>query len=148
MRALVQRVKMARVCVDNTCIAEIGLGFLVLLGVARRDTMDDVRWVADKVAGLRIFADEYGKMSRSLSDVAGSVLVVSQFTLYGRVERGLRPDFVEAAPGAMALPLYEAFVARLRDTGLKVVTGQFGAHMEIQLINDGPVTMMIESRER
>ncbi|MCY0877778.1 MAG: D-aminoacyl-tRNA deacylase [Firmicutes bacterium] len=148
MRALIQRVSTAQVWIEGRRVGHIGHGLLVLLGVAQDDKEDDAAWLAQKVAGLRIFGDADGKMSRSLRDVGGAVLVVSQFTLYGRVRRGLRPDFAEAAPAAKAQPLYEFFITCLRDQGLRVETGEFGAHMEVHLTNDGPVTLLIESRER
>jgi len=140
----VQRVSRASVRVDGREVGSIGRGLLVLLGVARGDDSGKVSWMADKIAGLRIFADEGGKMNRDLASVGGEVLVVSQFTLYGDVSRGRRPSFVEAAPPEEAIPLYEAFVAALRDRGLRVATGEFGAMMQVELVNDGPVTLVIE----
>jgi D-tyrosyl-tRNA(Tyr) deacylase len=144
MRAVVQRVSRASVRVDGREVGSIGRGLLVLLGVARGDDSGKVSWMADKIAGLRIFADEEGKMNRDVASVGGEVLVVSQFTLYGDVSRGRRPSFVEAAPPEEAIPLYEAFVAALRDRGLRVATGEFGAMMQVELVNDGPVTLVIE----
>lgn len=139
-----QRVSRASVRVDGREVGSIGRGLLVLLGVARGDDSGKVSWMADKIAGLRIFADEEGKMNRDVASVGGEVLVVSQFTLYGDVSRGRRPSFVEAAPPEEAIPLYEAFVAALRDRGLRVATGEFGAMMQVELVNDGPVTLVIE----
>ncbi len=122
----------------------IDRGLLVLLGVGKQDTREQVEWMADKIAGLRIFADEDGKMNRDLSAVGGAVLVVSQFTLYGDATKGRRPSFVDAAPPELAVPLYEAFVAALRARGLGVETGEFGAMMDVELVNDGPVTLVLE----
>ncbi len=144
MRAVVQRVSRASVSVDGREVGAIGRGLLVLLGVARGDDRSKVAWMADKIAGLRIFADEEGKMNRDLASVGGEVLVVSQFTLYGDVSRGRRPSFVEAAPPEEAIPLYQAFVAALRERRLPVATGEFGAMMQVELVNDGPVTLVIE----
>lgn len=144
MRAVVQRVSRASVSIDGREVGVIGKGLLVLLGVARGDDRSKVAWMADKIAGLRVFADEEGKLNRDLASVGGEVLVVSQFTLYGDVSRGRRPSFVEAAPPEEAIPLYQAFVAALRERGLRVATGEFGAMMQVELVNDGPVTLVIE----
>lgn len=144
MRAVVQRVSRASVNIDGREVGAIGKGLLVLLGVARGDDRSKVAWMADKIAGLRVFADEEGKLNRDLASVGGEVLVVSQFTLYGDVSRGRRPSFVEAAPPEEAIPLYQAFVAALRERGLRVATGEFGAMMQVELVNDGPVTLVIE----
>ncbi len=144
MKAVVQRVSRASVRVDGREVGAIGRGLLVLLGVARGDDPSKVAWMADKIAGLRVFADEEGKMNRDLASVGGEVLVVSQFTLYGDVSRGRRPSFVAAAPPEEAIPLYQAFVAALRERGLRVATGEFGAMMQVELVNDGPVTLVIE----
>ncbi|GBD32383.1 D-aminoacyl-tRNA deacylase [bacterium HR33] len=144
MRAVVQRVSRASVSIDGREVGAIGKGLLVLLGVARGDDRNKVAWMADKIAGLRIFSDEEGKMNRDLASVGGEVLVVSQFTLYGDVSRGRRPSFVEAAPPEEAIPLYEEFIAALRQRGLRVATGEFGAMMQVELVNDGPVTLVIE----
>jgi D-tyrosyl-tRNA(Tyr) deacylase len=133
------------VTVEGRVIGSIGKGFCVLAGFTHSDTMDQVRWMADKVAGLRIFTDPEGKMNLGLADVGGDVLVVSQFTLYGNAEKGRRPSFIAAARPEQAIPLYEAFVAELRARGLTVATGEFGALMEVRIVNDGPVTLVIES---
>ena len=147
MRALVQRVARARVVVDKRVAGQIGRGLVVLLGVGRDDGLRQVEWTAAKVAGLRVFTDAQGKMSLSAADVGGAFLVVSQFTLYGSVRRGLRPEFVGAAPPEEAERLYGAFVERLRGKGHTVETGVFRAHMEVELVNDGPVTLYIDSDE-
>ncbi len=147
MRAVVQRVKRARVVVDQSTSGEIEAGLLVFVGVGAEDTDADANYLGDKVAGLRIFEDESGKMSRSVSDVGGRVLVVSQFTLYGDVRRGRRPSFDAAAPPAEANRLYELFCERLRQAGIQVNTGVFQAMMDVELVNHGPVTILIDSKK-
>lgn len=144
MRAVVQRVSRASVSIDGREVSSVGKGLLVLLAVAKGDDESKVAWMVDKVAGLRIFPDEAGKMNRDLVSVGGEVLVVSQFTLYGDVSRGRRPSFVEAAPPEEAIPIYEAFIQGLRDRGIRVATGEFGAMMQVELVNDGPVTLVID----
>ena len=147
MRAVLQRVRRAKVTVDGQLTGEIGVGWLVLLGIAPADTRAEVDWLADKVSNLRAFADDAGKMNRSVQDVGGGVLVVSQFTLYGDCQKGRRPSFTGAAPPAVAEPLYEGFVAALRSLGVPVETGRFGADMQVELVNDGPVTFVLETGE-
>ena len=144
MRVLLQRVSRAEVRVDGRIIGRTGRGYLLLLGISASDDRSHVEWMAEKVGGLRLFPDEQGKMNLSLADVGGSVLVVSQFTLYGDASRGRRPSFVAAARPEHAQPLYESFAELLRAQGLRVETGEFGAMMEVELVNDGPVTLMIE----
>ena len=144
MRALIQRVSSAAVSVNGVQISRIGKGLLILLGVKTGDTTAEADFLADKCVGLRIFEDAEEKMNLSLSDVGGEVLVVSQFTLYGDARRGRRPSFTLAAPPAQSEPLYEYFVERLRAAGLRVATGQFGAMMAVSLVNDGPVTLLLE----
>ena len=144
MRAVVQRVSRARVTIGGRVAGAIERGLLVLLGVGKQDTPEHVTWMADKIAGLRIFADEDGKMNRDLAAAGGAVLVVSQFTLYGDVVKGRRPSFVDAAAPELAVPLYEAFIAALRGRGCTVATGEFGAMMDVELVNDGPVTLIVE----
>ena len=146
MRAVVQRVSRARVTVDGVVRGEIDRGLVVLLGVAKGDSDTEAVYLAGKTAGLRIFEDGAGKMSLSLKDVGGKVLVVSQFTLYGDCRRGLRPSFDAAAPPAEAERLYERFCELLRQGGLEVQTGVFQAMMEVQLVNDGPVTILLDSQ--
>jgi D-tyrosyl-tRNA(Tyr) deacylase len=145
MRAVVQRVKEARVSVDGAVVGAIAHGLLVFLGVGSSDTSADAQYLAKKIAGLRIFPDEQGKMNLDVHDAGGEVLAVSQFTLYGDCRRGRRPSFSEAAPPEAAQALYEEFVAQLRTAGFSVSTGVFQAHMEVSLINDGPVTLIVTS---
>jgi D-aminoacyl-tRNA deacylase len=144
VRAVVQRVSRARVTAAGRVAGEIGRGLLVLVGFAPGDEAGAAEWMADKIAGLRIFPDAEGKMNRSVAEVAGGLLVVSQFTLYGDASRGRRPSFVGAAPPERAIPLYECFVAALRRCGCPVETGEFGAAMQVELVNDGPVTILLE----
>ena len=144
MRAVVQRVSSASVAVAGEQVGAIGVGLLVLLAVAPGDGDEQVRWLADKLANLRIFPDEAGRMNRSVADVGGGLLVVSQFTLYGDCRKGRRPSFVAAAPPQIAEPLYEAFLAAARATGLRVRSGRFGADMQVSLTNDGPVTLVVD----
>ena len=144
MRAVVQRVTKARVEVDGTVVGEIGAGLLVLLGVSKTDGAAGADFLVDKILNLRIFSDEEGKMNRSLLDTGGALLVVSQFTLYGDCRKGRRPSFIDAAPPEMAIPLYEAFINAVRAHGIATATGQFGDMMEVELVNDGPVTLIIE----
>jgi D-aminoacyl-tRNA deacylase len=147
MRAVLQRVSRAAVVIDGETVGAIERGLLVLLGVAPADTPDEAQWLAEKAAGLRIFRDEAGKMNLSVADIGGGVLVVSQFTLYGDCRKGRRPSFLDAAPPEVAVPLYEAFVNALRALGLPVATGRFGAMMQVELINDGPVTLILDTKE-
>lgn len=145
MRALVQRVCHAAVEIDGRVHGEIDAGYLVFLGITHTDTEAQSDYLADKVCKLRVFEDENGKMNRSLADVGGTLLVVSQFTLYGNCKKGNRPSFTEAARPDVAIPLYEAFLARCRESGLTVQSGEFGADMQVSLINDGPVTLWMDT---
>jgi D-tyrosyl-tRNA(Tyr) deacylase len=144
MRLVLQRVSRASVTIDGRVAGAIGRGYCILVGFTHADTPDQVIWMADKVAGLRIFADADDKMNLSLGEVEGAVLVVSQFTLYGDAAKGRRPSFVDAARPDTAIPLYERFIAELRGRGLHVETGEFGAMMQVELVNDGPVTLVLE----
>ncbi|CAN5825507.1 D-aminoacyl-tRNA deacylase [soil metagenome] len=144
MRIVLQRVSRARVIVGERVTGEIGTGVLLLVGFTDTDAEDALGWMADKVAGLRIFADEDGKMNRSVAEVRGAALVVPQFTLYGDTRKGRRPSFVAAARPEIAIPLYERFLDLLRAAGLRVETGEFGAMMHVELTNDGPVTLILE----
>ena len=145
MRALIQRVSQARVVVEDEVTGEVDRGLLVLLGIAASDEQKQLRWLADKIVGLRIFEDEAGKMNLSLADVGGSMLVVSQFTLYGDCRKGRRPSFVDAAPPEQAEAMYEQFVEHVRTSGITVGTGRFRTHMHVELTNDGPVTIWIDT---
>ena len=145
MRAVLTCVKSASVTVDGTEIAHIGQGFLILLGVTHEDTEAQAVKLADKLMGLRVFKDENGKMNRSLSDVGGEVLVVSQFTLYGNCKKGRRPEFLSAARPEVAVPLYEKFVSLCRDKGFSVQTGELGAYMDVASVNDGPMTLIVDT---
>ena len=144
MRVILQRVSRASVCVDNETIGSIGFGLVLLIGIHTDDTEENMRFVMDKCAHLRIFSDEAGKMNHSLLDTGGEILAVSQFTLYGDTRKGRRPGFDQAARPDMAEPMYERAIERLREHGLHVATGRFGAHMQVDLVNDGPVTLIIE----
>jgi D-tyrosyl-tRNA(Tyr) deacylase len=147
MRAVVQRVSRARVTVAGEVTGEIGQGVLVLLGVGKLDSEAGAEYLADKTVGLRIFEDDGGKMNRSVVDVGGAVLVVSQFTLYGDARKGKRPSFDDAAPPQRARELYEYFVQRVRASGLRCETGRFHEMMEVELINEGPVTILLDSEK-
>lgn len=147
MRALLQRVSRASVTVDEQIVGQIGQGLLVLLGVGQGDSEAQVKALADKIVQLRIFGDEEGKMNRSLLDIQGEVLVVSQFTLHADMRRGRRPSFINAAPPSIAEPLYERFKAAVASYGLTVASGIFGASMRIELCNEGPVTIWLDSEE-
>jgi D-tyrosyl-tRNA(Tyr) deacylase len=144
MRTVLQRVSRASVTIDGRVAGAIDRGYCLLVGFAQSDTADQVTWMADKVAGLRIFADADDKMNLSLGEVGGAVLVVSQFTLYGDASKGRRPSFVDAARPEIAIPLYERLITELRARGLEVKTGEFGAMMQVELVNDGPVTLVLE----
>lgn len=146
MRAVVQRVSRAKVTVSGYVTGEIGHGLLVLLGVGGNDQEVDADYLAEKIVGLRIFEDEHGKMNRSVSEVGGAVLVVSQFTLYGDVRKGRRPSFDDAARPEKARELYEYFVGRVRTGGLTCETGRFQEMMEVELVNEGPVTILVDSQ--
>jgi D-aminoacyl-tRNA deacylase len=146
MRAVLQRVSEARVKIDGEVVGEIGRGLLVLLGVTHDDTAEKAQWLADKVVDLRIFEDAEGKMNRDVIEVSGGVLIVSQFTLYGECRKGRRPSFIEAAAPPVAIPLYEAFVNAVRARGVPTATGRFGAMMQVELVNEGPVTLIVDSK--
>jgi D-tyrosyl-tRNA(Tyr) deacylase len=144
MRVLVQRVSRAEVRVGDRVTGRVGRGLLLLVGLTHADTEAELAWMADKVLGLRVFADAEGKLNLDVGEAGGAVLVVSQFTLYGDARKGRRPSFVDAARPELAEPLYERFVATLRERGARVETGEFGAIMEVDLVNDGPVTLWLE----
>lgn len=147
MRGCVQRVSRAKVEVDSQIVGEIGMGLAVLLGVGKGDTEADAKYLAEKITQLRIFADDAGKMNRSLVDVSGQLLAISQFTLYGDVRKGRRPSFIQAADPDMGNRLYEYFVQQVRELGIAVATGQFQADMQVELVNEGPVTIILDSEK-
>ncbi len=144
MRAVIQRVSRASVTIDNQVVGKIDRGYMVLLGIDENDTTADLDYICDKLTGLRIFEDDEGKMNLALADVAGSILLVSQFTLYGDARKGRRPGFIRAARPEKAIPLYEAAIAKLRQS-VPVETGSFGADMQVDICNDGPVTILLDS---
>lgn len=148
MRAVLQRVSRAEVTVDGEQVASIGTGYLVLLGVTHSDGESDARYIADKIASLRLFENEAGKINLGITDIGGEVLLVSQFTLYADCRKGRRPSFTDAAPPEMADRLYQRVAEMLREAGLPVQTGVFGAHMQVALVNDGPVTILLDSEKR
>jgi D-tyrosyl-tRNA(Tyr) deacylase len=149
MRALVQRVNSAQVSVNGQVVSAIGRGLLVLAGIHKEDTEADGDWLARKIVTLRIFVDDEGKMGRSVQDIGGALLVVSQFTLYGNLRKGTRPDFTDSMPGPQAKAFYDAWVAKLRQScSLEIKEGVFAAKMAVQLVNDGPVTIMLDSRRK
>lgn len=150
MRAVIQRVSEARVTIDGAVVGEIGQGFVVLLGIHEEDGLEDVSYLVRKISMMRVFEDDEGKMNRSLASLAdgGAILSISQFTLYADTKKGNRPSFVKAARPEVAIPLYEAFNEQLREAGLTVATGEFGADMKVALVNDGPVTIIIDTREK
>jgi D-aminoacyl-tRNA deacylase len=148
MRVVVQRAKNAKVLVEGETVGQIDFGLMLLVGVTHSDTKEDAAFVADKIANLRIFEDESGKMNLSVLDVGGAILSVSQFTLYGDCRKGRRPNFMEAAKPDHALEIYQIFNEELRQKGIKVETGKFGAMMDVQFTNDGPVTLIVESKQK
>ncbi|HLN96602.1 MAG TPA: D-aminoacyl-tRNA deacylase [Flavobacterium sp.] len=149
MRSVIQRVSEASVTVEGTVVAAIGTGLLVLLGVEEADHQEDVVWLAGKIAQLRIFNDDNGVMNRSVADIAGAIIVVSQFTLHAQTKKGNRPSYIRAARPETAIPLYESFVSEVRkQSGCEVFTGVFGADMKVRLLNDGPVTILMDTKNR
>lgn len=149
MKAVIQRVSRASVTIEGTKVSSINNGLLVLLGIINEDITDDIKWLSNKIANLRIFSDENGVMNKSLVDVNGEVIVVSQFTLYANTRKGNRPSYIKAAKPEIAIPLYEAFVEQLgKDTQSIIHTGEFGADMKVELLNDGPVTIIIDTKSK
>ncbi len=149
MRAVIQRVSNASCAVDGLVVGSIEQGFLVLLGIEETDGMDDLRWLAQKIANLRVFSDEKGLMNKSLHDIQGNVLLISQFTLFAQTKKGNRPSFIRAAKPDKAIPIYEAMIAELSmHLGKKIATGIFGADMQVSLVNDGPVTIVMDTKHR
>lgn len=147
MRLVVQRVTSSKVTVDNVVIGKINKGFNVLIGISNDDTIEDLKYLKDKLVNLRVFEDENDKMNLSLLDIKGDILAISQFTLYGDCRKGRRPNFMNAMSGESAIKLYEDFVKMLKETGLKVETGKFGADMKVDIQNDGPVTILLDSKK-
>ena len=148
MRIVLQRVAHASVTVDEKVIGKIQRGFLLLVGVTHDDAMEDMEYLVRKIVQMRIFEDEDGKLNRSIQDIGGEILSVSQFTLYAETKKGNRPSFSKAAPGDVALEMFDQFNGLLRETGIPVETGQFGADMKVELLNDGPVTIVLDSKTR
>jgi D-tyrosyl-tRNA(Tyr) deacylase len=149
MRAVLQRVSEASCTVDENITGQISTGFLVLLGIEDADTTDDLQWLAQKIAGMRVFSDENGLMNKALADVDGNILLISQFTLFAQTKKGNRPSFIRAAKPDKAIPLYEQMIKTLTElTGKKIATGIFGAAMKISLVNDGPVTIVMDTRDK
>ena len=148
MRIVLQRVSHASVTVEEKVIGQIQRGFLLLVGVTHDDTMEDMEYLVRKIVQMRIFEDEEGKLNRSIQDIGGEILSVSQFTLYADTKKGNRPSFSKAAPGDVAIDMFEQFNGLLRETGIPVETGQFGADMKVELLNDGPVTILLDSKTR
>ena len=148
MRVIVQKVLSSKVTVDNEVIGSIEKGFNLLIGFCKEDTLEDLKYIGDKILNLRVFEDQEDKLNLSLLDVKGDILAISQFTLYGDCRKGRRPNFMNAMGGEDAKKLYEEFVAILKKSGLKVETGKFGAHMKVDIVNDGPVTIMLDSKKQ
>ena len=149
MKVVIQRVSKASVTIEGAKIAEIGCGFLILLGIVNDDKQEDINWLCNKISNLRVFCDENGVMNKSVIDAHGNVIVVSQFTLHASTKKGNRPSYIKAAKPGVAIPLYKAFVSQLETTLNKnVQTGQFGADMKVELLNDGPVTIIIDSKNK
>ncbi|TVZ58775.1 D-tyrosyl-tRNA(Tyr) deacylase [Flavobacteriaceae bacterium MAR_2010_105] len=149
MKAVIQRVTKASVTIDNKVVASISNGLLVLLGIIDEDTQEDIEWLSNKIVNLRIFGDENGVMNKSVLDIDGNVIVVSQFTLHASTKKGNRPSYIKAAKPEVAIPLYEAFVEKFQqDFGKNVQTGEFGADMKVELLNDGPVTIIIDTKNK
>jgi D-aminoacyl-tRNA deacylase len=149
MRVVLQRVSEASVTIDQIMVSKIGAGLLILVGIEAADTMDDITWLCQKIANCRIFEDEQGVMNRSVIEIQGEMLVVSQFTLHASTKKGNRPSYMRAAKGDFAIPMYENFVQTLKNMSqLTVLTGRFGAEMKVQLLNDGPVTILMDSKNR
>ncbi|MEC3905603.1 D-aminoacyl-tRNA deacylase [Tamlana sp. 2201CG12-4] len=149
MKTVIQRVSRASVTIEEQKVASIKRGLLILLGVINEDTQDDIKWLSNKIVNLRVFNDENGVMNTSIKDIRGDVIVVSQFTLHASTKKGNRPSYIKAAKPDIAIPLYESFVKQLEtDLGKKVQTGQFGADMKVELLNDGPVTIIIDTKDK
>jgi D-tyrosyl-tRNA(Tyr) deacylase len=148
MRVVIQRVTEAAVSINEEINGKIEKGLLILVGIGQDDHLEDIQWLTQKISNLRIFSDDNGKMNLSILDIKGEILLVSQFTLYASTKKGNRPSFIQSAPPTIAIPLYEHFIKSLEETGISVQTGQFGADMKVSLTNDGPVTIIIDSKNK
>jgi len=148
MRVVIQRVTEAAVSINEEINGKIEKGLLILVGIGQDDHLEDIQWLTQKISNLRIFSDDNGKMNLSILDIKGEILLVSQFTLYASTKKGNRPSFIQSAPPTIAIPLYEKFIKSLKETGISVQTGQFGADMKVSLTNDGPVTIIIDSKNK
>jgi len=148
MRVVIQRVTEAAVSINEEINGKIEKGLLILAGIGQDDHLEDIQWLTQKISNLRIFSDDNGKMNLSILDIKGEILLVSQFTLYASTKKGNRPSFIQSAPPTIAIPLYEQFIKSLKETGISVQTGQFGADMKVSLTNDGPVTIIIDSKNK
>lgn len=148
MRVIIQRVLSASITIDEVIYSQISHGFLILLGITHDDTKEDIGWLVQKIVNLRVFNDEHGKMNYSIQEVQGEILIVSQFTLFASIKKGNRPSYVSSAWPELAIPLYETFIDEIKMTGLEVQTGKFGADMKVGLVNDGPVTIIIDSKNK
>ena len=148
MRVVIQRVTEAEVSINEEISGKINNGLLILVGIGQDDHMEDIQWLTQKITNLRIFSDNEGKMNLSILDIKGEILLVSQFTLYASIKKGNRPSFIQSAPPIFAIPLYEQFIKSLKETGIAIQTGQFGADMKVSLTNDGPVTIIIDSKNK
>ena len=148
MRVVIQRVTEAAVSINEEISGKINKGLLILVGIGQDDHTEDIKWLTQKITNLRIFSDDEGKMNLSILDIKGEILLVSQFTLYASTKKGNRPSFIQSAPPTIAIPLYEQFIQSLKETGIAIQTGQFGADMKVSLTNDGPVTIIIDSKNK
>ncbi len=148
MRVVIQRVTQAAVSINEEISGKINNGLLILVGIGQDDHTEDIQWLTQKITNLRIFSDDDGKMNLSILDIKGEILLVSQFTLYASTKKGNRPSFIQSAPPTIAIPLYEQFIQSLKETGIAIQTGQFGADMKVSLTNDGPVTIIIDSKNK
>lgn len=148
MRVVIQRVSEASVTIDSQITGQISKGFMILVGICPEDNLEDIHWLTQKIANLRVFGDEDGKMNLSITDIKGEILLISQFTLFASTKKGNRPSFIQSAKPEIAIPLYEQFINSLKETGIPIQTGTFGADMKVSLINDGPVTIIIDSKNK
>lgn len=148
MRVVIQRVSEASVTIDSQITGQISKGFMILVGICPEDNLEDIKWLTQKIANLRVFGDEDGKMNLSITDIKGEILLISQFTLFASTKKGNRPSFIQSAKPEIAIPLYEQFINSLKEIGIPIQTGTFGADMKVSLTNDGPVTIIIDSKNK